>query len=71
VALLDALSWLAVDLAARTRPEPEVPGRMVSVMVVVDSGPVFRTEPVVAVGILLLGAAATVLACASLNRETA
>jgi hypothetical protein len=64
-ALLGILLWQAVDVARRSWPVPVERGTFVSVAVAVDTG--LAVEGAVAVGILLLGAAATVLGCARLS----
>jgi hypothetical protein len=67
--LLATLAWTAAETASMTWPEPVEAGAFVSVGVVVDTGPDFGA--MVPVGMLLLGAVATVLACARLSsRET-
>lgn len=65
--LLATVTWLAVDDAWRSRPEPrgDEAFHQTGVSVAVETGP--DVETAVAVGVLLLGAALTVLASARLS----
>ncbi|BCJ48154.1 hypothetical protein GCM10010168_25140 [Actinoplanes ianthinogenes] len=69
VTVLAVLAWQAADTASRNRPEPVEPGVFYSVAVAIDTGP--DVASAVAVGLLLLAAAGTVLACAQLARDSA